>query len=167
MPATSPETISPTAPGTGELGLPDVLVQFAHLIDNLFADASRANGLTPQQAQLLCALIRGPVGMTELTRQLHLERSSLTGLVDRVQRRGLVTRTPDPNDRRALQISLTGQGAQLATASYTDVIARVAAIMSHVPAADTERLTEIVSGVLTDHGLPPTTPAEVLRANPG
>ncbi|MBO0830375.1 MAG: MarR family transcriptional regulator [Actinobacteria bacterium] len=64
--------------------------------------------LTPQQTQLLCILRNGPVGMGELGRLLHLGKSSLTGLIDRVERHGLVIRVPDEDDRRALKAAVTG-----------------------------------------------------------
>src|SRR3954471_25014226 len=99
---------------TEELGFVDACVRLAHLVQHVFADVSRQHELTPQQTQLLCMLSHGPVGMTELSRLLHLERSSLTGLVDRVERRGLVTRVRDSRDRRACHIVLTSQGDQLA-----------------------------------------------------
>lgn len=101
------------------------LVQVTHRVQHVFADVSRDHDLTPQQAQLLCMLSDGPVGMTELSRALHLEKSSLTGLVDRVERRGLVARKPDPHDRRACQIELTGQGLQLAVDSHDDITTRL------------------------------------------
>jgi DNA-binding MarR family transcriptional regulator len=55
--------------------------------------------------------------MTKLTGTLHVERSSLTGLVDRVERRGLVKRVRDPSDRRALQVASTPKGVDLAMGS--------------------------------------------------
>jgi DNA-binding MarR family transcriptional regulator len=141
----------------GEPRLADALVQFAHLIDHLFADASRANGLTPQQAQLLCELMPRPLGMTELTGLLNVERSTMTGLVDRVERRALVKRAPDPNDRRAIQIALTAKGRRLAMKSYGAVTAKVDALTGGLAPASATRLTKIVSDLLVDHGRPVST----------
>jgi DNA-binding MarR family transcriptional regulator len=155
MASTTEKTSTNTpAPGDGGPALADALVQFAHLIDHLFADASREHGCTPQQTQLLCELMRGPVGMTELTGLLHVERSSLTGLVDRVERRGLVKRVQDPADRRAFQIALTPKGTRLAMACYHDVTARVSALTEGVAPANARRLAGIVAGILADHGVP-------------
>ncbi|EIV93868.1 MarR family winged helix-turn-helix transcriptional regulator [Frankia sp. QA3] len=149
---TEPTTRDPQV--DGEPRLADALVQFAHLIDRLFADAGRAHGLTPQQVQLLCELIPGPVGMTELTGTLHVERSSLTGLVDRVERRGLVQRVRQAADRRVIQIALTAKGARLAMKSYDSVTAKVAEITSGVAPANATRLAAIVAGILADNGVP-------------
>jgi DNA-binding MarR family transcriptional regulator len=155
MAATTEKTsTSAPAPGDGELTLADALVQFAHLIDHLYADVSRDHGCTPQQIQLLCELMRGPVGMTELTGLLHVERSSLTGLVDRVERRGLVKRVQNPSDRRAFRIALTPTGTRLAMACYHDVTAKVTALTNDVAPPNAKRLAAIVSGILADQRVP-------------
>jgi len=114
----------------------------------VFSEVSRGRDLTPQQAQLLCTLIGGPVGMTELGRLLHLEKSSLTGLVDRVERRGLVARTRDPSDRRASQVALTGQGARLAAQSHGDVTARLEALARGLAPAERKRLASAIAQLL-------------------
>ncbi|THJ74140.1 winged helix-turn-helix transcriptional regulator [Candidatus Frankia alpina] len=145
----------------GQPRLADALVQFAHLIDHLFADVSRGLGLTPQQVQLLCELIQGPVGMTELTGILHVERSSLTGLVDRVEYRGLVKRIRHTTDRRVIQVALTARGARLAMKSYDSVTAKIAELTSGVAPANATLLTKIVAGILADNGVPLISTPEV------
>ncbi|HEX3731767.1 MAG TPA: MarR family transcriptional regulator [Mycobacteriales bacterium] len=120
--------------------LAGALVRLAHLVQRIFSEVSRNHDLTPQQAQLLCLLIDGPVGMGELSRTLNLEKSSLTGLVDRIERRGLAARTRDSCDRRACQIALTDEGIRLANKSHRDVIARVEALAAELSSADREML---------------------------
>lgn len=51
--------------------------------------------------------------LTELGRCAGLEPSTMTGLVDRMERDGLVFRSSDPNDRRAQRATLTEKGAQI------------------------------------------------------
>jgi DNA-binding MarR family transcriptional regulator len=133
---------------TGQTGLAAELMRLSQVVAHVFADASRSRDLTPQQAQLICTLIEGPVGMSELGRLLHLEKSSLTGLVDRVERRGLVIRTRDPSDRRASQVALTGQGARLAAESHEDVTARLEALAGELAPADRKRLASAIAMML-------------------
>lgn len=116
-----------------ELGFSETLVRLSHVVQHEFAEASRAQDLTPQQAQLLCVLIAGPVGMTDLSQALHLEKSSLTGLVDRVERRGLVARVPHEHDRRACRIALTDEGTRLAHLAHRGVTDRLDALTADVP----------------------------------
>ncbi|WP_214414798.1 MarR family winged helix-turn-helix transcriptional regulator [Sphaerisporangium fuscum] len=79
-------------------------------IDGLFNTASRQLGLTPQQAQLLCFAQHLQPSFGELATLLHCDKTNITGLVDRLQRRGLLTRQPDPNDRRITRVHLTPEG---------------------------------------------------------
>ena len=58
--------------------------------------------------------------VAEITRLLELDKSSVSGLVDRAQRRGLVARAPSPSDGRVVLVGLTDEGRALAQ----EVIAR-------------------------------------------
>ncbi|WP_326691179.1 MarR family transcriptional regulator [Streptomyces sp. NBC_01795] len=127
------------------------LVRLSHLVDHVFADVCRDFDLTQQQAQLLCMLIDGPVGMTELSRLLHVEKSSLTGLVDRVERRGLVERVRADNDRRAFRIALTTTGAELADDSHAAMCARLEALGQELGQRERETLNSGISCVLAAH----------------
>jgi DNA-binding MarR family transcriptional regulator len=53
------------------------------------------------------------VNVKDLSKQLFLDSSSLTGHLDRMERTGLVARKDDPNDRRAVRIFLTDKGRRL------------------------------------------------------
>lgn len=136
---------------TDALTFAEALVRFAHVIDHLYVDASRAQGLTPQQANLLCLLIDEPVGMTDISELLHLGRSSLTGLVDRVERRGLVERIPDDRDGRACRIALTGDGLQRALASHANVAQRVEAMVDGMAETDREQVASAITQLLIRH----------------
>jgi DNA-binding MarR family transcriptional regulator len=48
--------------------------------------------------------------MTQLSNALDIDNSTLTGLIDRMERDGFVTRRPGDSDRRELRISITPQG---------------------------------------------------------
>ncbi len=57
----------------------------------------------------------GPPGirMTDLAREVVLTKAGLTSLIDRLEARSLVQRTPDPGDRRAFRITLTTEGQRV------------------------------------------------------
>ena len=55
----------------------------------------------------------GGCNMTELAESVQQVPATMTGIVDRLAQRGLVVRSPDPSDRRALRISLTEAGDEL------------------------------------------------------
>lgn len=96
--------------------LTESLIRLFLEVDGHFGAASRGLGLTPQQAQLLCfAQHMGP-SFGELAGLLHCDKTNVTGLVDRLERRGLLTREPDPKDRRVSRVRLTPEGETLTAA---------------------------------------------------
>jgi DNA-binding MarR family transcriptional regulator len=77
----------------------------------------RRHGVTPQQYQLLLA-IKGFPGrdwalVRELANRLQLRHHSVVELVNRAQAQGLVHRTNDPDDARAVRVILTDRGEHL------------------------------------------------------
>ena len=77
----------------------------------------RRHGVTPQQYQLMLALKGFPgrdwAVVRELADRLQLRHHSVVELVNRAQGQGLVDRTGDPDDARAVRVVLTDQGEQL------------------------------------------------------
>jgi DNA-binding MarR family transcriptional regulator len=71
--------------------------------------------LSPSQFNVLNLLHLNPDGLsqTDLSLQLIMHRSNLTGLVDRLEKRGLVTRREVAADRRAYSVVLTSAGTRL------------------------------------------------------
>jgi DNA-binding MarR family transcriptional regulator len=71
------------------------------------------SGLTPAQGNLLYLLEpERPTTMVTLAKFLGCHDSNITGLVDRLEARGLVERRNDPADRRVKLIALTDEGAE-------------------------------------------------------
>ncbi|MEV4012461.1 MarR family winged helix-turn-helix transcriptional regulator [Nonomuraea angiospora] len=132
-----------------ELGFAATLVRMSHLVQHVFADVSRERDITPQQAQLLCVLTSGDgIGMTDLSRLLHLEKPSLTGLVDRAERRGLVRRVRDDADRRACRVELTPEGEDLAVRVHGEIVSRLEALAADLPGEDRLRVTDTLAVLL-------------------
>src|SRR5438067_2179982 len=79
-------------------------------------EASRAEGLEPQQHQLLLAIqgldeLEGPT-IGQLAEHLVIRHHSAVGLIDRLERQGLVERIRGEGDRRQVRIRLTSEGAE-------------------------------------------------------
>ena len=62
---------------------------------------------------LTCLWEQEGVNVKDLSRELLLDSSSLTGHLDRMERVGLVVRKDDPDDRRAVRVFLTDKGRRL------------------------------------------------------
>lgn len=70
--------------------------------------------LTPQQFGLLRFLWEEDgITQVELSNRSQIDRTTIGGLIDRLEQSGLVQRLPHPGDRRAYRISLTGEGKRL------------------------------------------------------
>jgi DNA-binding MarR family transcriptional regulator len=79
-----------------------------------FAAAVAELDLAPMQAKALHELdVEPPISMRELAERLRSDPSNVTGLIDRLEARGLVERRPDPKDRRIKGLALTSAGAKM------------------------------------------------------
>jgi DNA-binding MarR family transcriptional regulator len=86
--------------------------------------------------------------MAELAQTLRLEKSSVTGLVDRAERRGLVRRVASTADRRAVRVELTAAGETLAGTFHHAASQRLSATVAGLTRRDRTRLAAIASDVL-------------------
>jgi DNA-binding MarR family transcriptional regulator len=71
---------------------------------------ARAAGLSESELRTLEHLVRGAAGPAELARRLGVSTAAVTGILDRLQGRGHLERTPDPVDRRRTALSVTASG---------------------------------------------------------
>jgi DNA-binding MarR family transcriptional regulator len=141
-------------PGDGQIGVVAALVRTSFLVNAVYAQSGREHGLTPQQGQLLCVLMAQPYGMSELSAMLGLAKSSLTGLVDRTERNGLVRREPDPQDTRAVRVALTPRGRRLAEEFYADACRRIDELPAGLSIEDRGTLASLLSRVVLDNEVP-------------
>jgi DNA-binding MarR family transcriptional regulator len=88
--------------------------------------------------------------MIDLGRRAGLEPSTMTGLLDRMERDGLVERRSDPADRRVLKIFLTGTGAGIRETVIGIVDGTLAGVLSGVDAGEIETLKGLLRKVLVN-----------------
>ncbi|MEV0644450.1 MarR family transcriptional regulator [Phytomonospora sp. NPDC050363] len=136
------------------MGVVTALVRSTFLVNAVYAESGREYGITSQQGQLLCVLMAQPFGMSELSAMLGLAKSSLTGLVDRTAKLGLVRREPDPRDGRAVRVALTPEGAVLAEDFYAETCRRVDALSAGLAEDERERLAALLGRVVRDNEVP-------------
>jgi DNA-binding MarR family transcriptional regulator len=77
------------------------------LLRNPAEDAERFGLTGPQVSVMACLVGKGPTTLTEVSRALGISHSTASGIVDRLQARGLVRRTQDADDRRRTRIVVT------------------------------------------------------------
>ncbi|MFF7444655.1 MULTISPECIES: MarR family transcriptional regulator [unclassified Streptomyces] len=86
-----------------------------------FEEAAAEHALTGAQARLLSLLSLEPLPMRKLAHKLRCEPSNVTGIVDRLESRGLVERRPDPADRRVKLAAVTEEGRGVARTLRDDL----------------------------------------------
>lgn len=80
----------------------------------LFKEELDRYDLTPPQFSLLSFLwIEDGLSQTSLSQKTQVDRTTIGGLIDRLEKLGLVQRLPTPEDRRAHRICLTEKGRGL------------------------------------------------------
>lgn len=100
--------------------------------------------LSPSQFNVLNLLHSRPEGLSQsaLSQQLIMHRSNATGLVDRLERRGLVRREDDAADRRAYRVVLTAEGNRLLEAIYPRYFAAADRVWADTPPSRVEALLD-------------------------
>lgn len=94
--------------------------RLARKLKNTQRRTVRAAGLTPPQYVVLDALARRDQRpLKELADEAHCTRATITGIVDVLERKELVTRQPNPADRRSLLVTLTEDGKRLQRSTPT------------------------------------------------
>jgi DNA-binding MarR family transcriptional regulator len=96
--------------------LTQLLIEFYEKFSSWEQGVVKESGLTlPQMHTLEILGAAGDLRMTELAAKMGITTGSLTVLVDRLERGGLVVRKPHEKDRRSIRVGLTEEGARLST----------------------------------------------------
>ena len=115
-----------------------------HALERRLQIVTREHGLGASEAMVLVYLLRQPGCAAALVRHaLGLHRSTLSSLLDRLERNGLIRRTHSAFDGRRLEIDLTPAG-NIAAAIADDVIRDVEAELAEFTSASQRRGAEAV-----------------------
>jgi len=76
--------------------------------------------------------IEGPLPMRALAESLDVSQASATGIVDRMEQRGLVERSRDDEDRRVVRVALTAAGRQMVEGVAAERRERLARILDEL-----------------------------------
>jgi DNA-binding MarR family transcriptional regulator len=135
----------------------DDLAQLSFLIHRLLERRAAEHELSIIQTRLLGVLRDRRPTINELGQLLDLDKSSVSGLVERAERRGLVTRAPSPTDGRSVLVNLTDHGRSLVSEASSQFGADVFTLLKRLSPADRRELSRLVSRVLVahaaDHGI--------------
>ncbi|HTP65080.1 MAG TPA: MarR family transcriptional regulator [Geobacteraceae bacterium] len=105
----------------------------------LFKEEFDSYDLTPQQFGVLAFLwIEDGLSQTELSARSQIDRTTMGGIIDRLEKEGYVERFNHPDDRRTLQVFLTQKGK--AVENELCIVANRVLIKFNAPLTDEEQV---------------------------
>ena len=113
-----------------------------------YYEVSRSLGLTVQEARMLFILGAKPANMLGLRSSLRVPKSTMTGLVTRMEAAGLIVRERDPQDRRHFITTATAEGERVANDFGRELAARVETLASGYEPEERAELAGILSDFL-------------------
>jgi DNA-binding MarR family transcriptional regulator len=129
-------------------GLMDALVQTAFATMAVLNEVAADADLSLTQLRVLAILRDRRLGVTALADYLGLEKSTMSGLVERAEKRGLLERAPNASDGRVVEVFLSSRGRRLAGRLYGDVERALAPMTSVLNPTERHRLRGLLERVL-------------------
>ncbi|MFC4950541.1 MarR family winged helix-turn-helix transcriptional regulator [Pseudonocardia sp. GCM10023141] len=125
--------------------LMDGLVQAAFAITSVLNRVGARHELSLTQLRVLGILRDRRLGVTELARHLGLDKSTISGLLDRAGKRGLVERGADPGDGRVVRVTLSEQGHHLAESIRVEVADLLAPFVDNLTRSEQGRMRALLA----------------------
>jgi DNA-binding MarR family transcriptional regulator len=124
------------------------MVQTSFVTMAILSKVGAEHDLSLTQLRVLAILRDRRLRMSALAGYLGLDKSTMTGLVDRAGRRGLVIRAPNASDGRAVDVLLSPDGAALAARLSEDVARLLAPRIDRLGSGDQRRLQKLLIELL-------------------
>ena len=138
-------------PAIAQDGLVDALVQVSFMTMAVLSKVGAEHDLSLTQLRVLGILRDRRVMMTRLADFLGLEKSTMTGLVDRAAKRGLLERGPNAHDGRAVDVFLSPAGAALAVRFQAQVRRSLSPLISELGPAEQRQVRTLLERMLGPH----------------
>jgi MarR family transcriptional regulator, lower aerobic nicotinate degradation pathway regulator len=135
-------------PGENDLGLVDALAQLSFAVQATLGQVAASFELSIVQARLLGILRDRRPTIKELALFLGLDKSSVTGLVDRAEHRGLVQRVASALDGRSVLVAITPSGQSLIDGAARAFAAQISVLVADLSAYQQSRLSDLASRVV-------------------
>ena len=105
--------------------------------------------LTVSQSYCLRILyFQGPRAMGELATELDVRLSTMTGIVDQLEARGLVERVDHPDDRRSLRVTLSSKGRTLYHGAHDAFLSHLAPLLDGRTASARREILDFLAGAI-------------------
>lgn len=134
-----------------DLGPVEVFSRISRLgrhLDRARREAFRAHQIEIWEFDVLTALRRAgrPYQLTpgRLLKETMVTSGTMTNRVDRLAARGLVVRSPDPDDRRGVLVGLTTEGKRTVDAAFEELLSSERELLASLPPADRSTLAALL-----------------------
>jgi len=138
-------------PSTDSARLVDALAQVAFATMAVLNAAASDHDLSLTQLRAIEILRDRRLRMSDLAGYLGLEKSTLSGLVVRAEKRGLLQRIADADDARAVLVTIAPAGEELAARVRVAVTEALAPLLGGLDAAEGDRLGELLERMLAPY----------------
>ncbi len=128
--------------------LRDALAQISFALMAVLTEVAAEYDLSLTQLRVLGILRDREPAMADLATFTGLERSTISGLIDRASQRGLVTRTADPRDGRSVRVTLTDSARSLVPQITAAIGDRITPLTGRLSAGEQKRLTTLLTKAL-------------------
>lgn len=124
--------------------------RFYRVVQNDGSKESKQFGLTSTQNNVIRTLYHmGPLSSVDLSRHLSVTASNMTGLVDRLEKKELISRVRKEGDRRVMLLVLTTPGLELAQVLPDPLETKLMSGLGHLPVAQVKQLTKAMEQILS------------------
>jgi len=130
--------------------LEDALIRIAYYVVGILTRLGAEHDLSLTQLRVLGILRDRRGRMTDLAAYLGLDKSTMSGLVDRAERRGLLARDRNPEDGRVVDVFATPAGRELFERLYREFRTALAPVTGRLSPEQREQLTRLLTPVLDE-----------------
>ncbi|MGB6514609.1 MAG: MarR family transcriptional regulator [Mycobacterium sp.] len=128
--------------------LRDALVQISFALMAILTEVAAEHDLSLTQLRVLGILRDREPTMADLATFTGLERSTVSGLIDRAAQRGLVTKTADMHDGRSVRVTLTESARGLVPEVTAAIGDRIKPLIGELSTSEQKRLTALLTKAL-------------------
>ncbi len=127
----------------------------------IFLHETEAHGITPVQYGALQTVCNTPgIDQRTLARSIGLDTSTIAGVVDRLESRGLLVRNTTPEDRRVRLLSLTDEGHALLKALAPAMHRAQARMLEPLPPRERDQFMRMLRQLVTANNAESRAPSE-------
>lgn len=172
-----------SAPGAGETTLPPIgsaaararhdlqilraLRRIIHSVDLYSKELAATNRITaPQLICLLHVVNNGPVSATAIGREVHLSPSTVVGILDRLEEKGLVERQRSQEDRRIVRVTATRAGIDLSQTAPSPLQQTLANSLAELPELEQATIALALERIVALMEAPEVDAAPILATGP-